>query len=209
VNPKEWLERFGFSPTEGPESPRRIEELERRISLKQLPGYRRILQVFQRERPSTSSSIHLPADYRGFLQETGGGDLRDVVVPCTVPTPFGEHNLTCLHSIREVIDLLDSKVAPRNMICIAYGHFGMTTCLSVAGPDEGKIFSLDTELRFFWDDKTLSNLPALDPTIKEFFRMRDANKLPERPRGYENCYHVADSFSEFLSKMHLASDSDD
>jgi hypothetical protein len=86
------------------------------------------------------------------------------------------------------------------------GHFGMTTCLSVAALDHGQVFSLDTEMRFFSDEDTLRQLPDLDPTIKEFFRMRDADVLPERPWGYENCYHVADSFTEFLSKMRLASD---
>ena len=100
-----------------------------------------------------------------------------------------------------MIDLLDSDKAPRNMICISYGHFGMTGCLSVVGIDHGQVFALDTEMRFFWDAKTLKRMPSLDPSIKEFFRMRDAKKLPERPWGYENCYHVADSFTEFLDKM--------
>jgi hypothetical protein len=177
VNPSKWLEQFGFTPTDGPESPERIQELEALIG------------------------VRLPADYRNFLLEVGGGDLRDVTVPCTVATPFGEHILTCLHTAQEVIGLLDSAKAPRNIVCIGYGHFGMTTCLSVAGLDHGQVFSLDTEMRFFWDNETLSRFPELDPSIKEFFRLRDADALPERPWGYENCYHVADSFTEFLRKM--------
>ncbi len=87
------------------------------------------------------------------------------------------------------------------MICISYGHFGMTGCLSVARIDHGQVFALDTEMKFFWDDETLSRLPHLDPSIKEFFRLRDAGDLPERPWGYENCYHIADSFAEFLSNL--------
>jgi hypothetical protein len=139
----------------------------------------------------------------------GGGNLDDVIAPCTILTPFGEHIVTCLYSVQEVTDLLDSKIAPRNMICIGFGHFGMTTCLSVAGIDHGQVFSLDTEMRFFWDKKTLRGLPDLAPSIKKFFRLRDADKLPERPWGYENCYHLADSFDEFLNKMQLASGSED
>jgi hypothetical protein len=183
VNPKEWLKRFDFSPTDGPEKPERIEELERLIG------------------------VRLALDYRNFLQEVGGGDLGDVVVPCTVPTPFGEHIVTTLHSTKEVIDLLDSAVAPRNMICIGYGHFGATTCLSVAGLDHGQIYSLDTEMMFFCDNEKLNRFPDIDPKVKAFFPMRDAGELLERPWGYENCYHVADSFTEFMEKMRLANDS--
>lgn len=179
---RESLERFDFSSTDGPEPADRIAELERLIG------------------------VPLPSDYRGFLQEVGGGYVRDVLVPSTVPTPFGEHILTCLHNVREVIELLDSGKAPRNMICISYGHFGMTGCLSVAGLDHGQVYSLDTEMRFFWDKDTLGRLPDLDASIKEFFRHRDADELPERPWGYENCYHLADSFTEFVAKMHVADD---
>src|SRR5581483_10472234 len=99
--------------------------------------------------------VRLPPDYRQFLSEIGGGNLADVVTPCTVPTPFGNHIMTCLHSARQVIELLDSDVVPRNMICIGYGHAGRTTCLSIAGLDHGQVFALDTEMRFFWDESTL------------------------------------------------------
>ena len=87
------------------------------------------------------------------------------------------------------------------MICIGYGHFGLTTCLSISGLDHGQVFALDIEMRFYWDEQTLRKLPHLDPTIREFFRLRDADELPWRPWGYENCYHVADSFTDFLSKL--------
>lgn len=177
MNRRSHLERLGFTPTEGPESPFRIEELESLIG------------------------VPLPLDYRTFLLEVGGGYLPDLVAPCTVPTPFGRHIVTSLHSAGEVIGLLDSEKAPRNMICIGYGHFGMTTCLSIAGLDHGQVLSLDTEMRFFWDDETLDRFPALDPSIREFFRMRDAEELPWSPWGYENCYHLADSFDEFLEKL--------
>jgi hypothetical protein len=89
------------------------------------------------------------------------------------------------------------------MVCIGLGHFGRTTCLSVAGLDHGQVFSLDTEMRFFWDDETLRRLPHLDETIREFFQLRNAGELPDRPWGYENCYHIAASFNECLGKMYM------
>lgn len=112
--------------------------------------------------------------------------------------------MTTLHSVEEIIDLLDSTITPRNMICIGYGHFGATTCLSIAGLDHGQIFSLDTELRFYWDESDIARYPHLAPEIREFFRMRDADELPSRPWGYDNCYHVANTFREFISKLRPA-----
>ena len=171
------LRECKFKPARGPESVEHVAELERRIG------------------------VPLPPDYRAFLLETGGGYL-EAVAPCTVATPFGRHNLTVLHDVDEVVGLLHSSATPRNMICVGYGHFGMTTCLSVAGLDHGQVFSLDTQMRFYnWDDEALARMPHLAPEIREFFRMRDADELPERPWGYENCYHIADSFAEFLRKI--------
>ncbi len=175
-----WIGKLGFGSTAGPEPDASVARLERLIG------------------------VALPQDYRTFLLEIGGGELRDTVAPCTIPTPFGKHNLTCFHSVDEVIGLLDSNVTPRNMVCIAYGHFGMTTCLSVAGLDHGQVFALDTEMRFFWDNEKLRRFPHLDPSVREFFRLRDADGLPPRPWGYENCYHIANSFAEFLGKLSRA-----
>jgi hypothetical protein len=145
--------------------------------------------------------VRLPEDYREFILTFGGGSV-DAWVPCSMPTPFGEHGMTILYDVDEVIDLLSSAVTPQNMICIGYGHGGATTCLSIAGLDRGHVFSLDTEMRFFWGEEELSRFKALDPEVREFFRMRDADDLPTRPWGYENCYHVADSFSSFIAKLH-------
>jgi hypothetical protein len=175
----EQLKRLRFSARAGADSPADVAELE------------------------SAAGVQLPTAYRDFLLDIGGGHLSDGLAVCTGPTPFGEHIITVLHSAREVMGLLDSTVAPRNMLCIGYGHFGRTTCLSVAGLDHGQIYSLDTEMRFFWGEDTLRNLPHLDPTIKEFFRLRDADDLPERPWGYDNCYHVADSFEEFIGKLYV------
>lgn len=180
MNQQRCLAHVEFQATGGPESSKSVAELETQIG------------------------VQLPPDYRHFLTEIGGGYVKDALAPCTLPTPFGEHIMTVLHTVREVIDLLDSNVTPRNMLCIGYGHFGMTTCLSVAGLDHGQVYSLDTEMRFFWQDDTLNKLPHLDPTIREFFRLRDTDQLPSRPWGYENCYHLADSFNQYLEKLHPA-----
>lgn len=149
--------------------------------------------------------VRLPDDYRGFLTSIGGGYVRDGVAECNYPTPFGRMCITELHSVPRVLRLLSSTITPRNMICIGCGHFGMTTCLSVAGLDHGQIFALDTEMRYYWEDDIISNFPSLADSIKEFFRQRDSDELPERPWAYENCYHVADTFSEFVSKLAKAS----
>jgi len=157
-------------------------------------------------RLETAIGVPLPVAYRKFLSTDGGGYLRDGLAECTYPTPFGRHIITELYSVDDVIGLLTSTVTPRNMICIGYGHFGMTTCLSIAGLDHGQVFSLDTEMRYFWDEDTLAKYPDLAPSIVEFFRMRDMNELAERPWGYESCYHIADSFPQFLEKLHRSED---
>jgi hypothetical protein len=170
------LRECGFAPEGQPEPPDSVAKLEQLIG------------------------VPLPSEYRKFLLEIGGGHLN-ARVPCMIPTPFGSHGVSTLHSVDEVIYFLDSALTPRNMICIGYGDFGATTCLSVAGLDHGQVFSLDTEARFYWDEEVLSRFPHMDPEIRDFFRLRDAGELPSRPWGYENCYHVADSLPEFFSKL--------
>lgn len=176
-----WKKNVSFQPHGPPQTDESIELLENAIG------------------------VRLPEDYRSYLQTDGGGYVDDAFASCTCPTPFGEMNITELHTVSEVTELLNSTVTPRNMVCIGYGHFGMTTCLSIAGLDHGQVFALDTEMRYYWDEDTLSRYPHLDDSIKEFFRQRDAGELPERPWGYENCYHVADNFEEFLAKLVSAS----
>lgn len=156
------------------------------------------------QRIETAIGVELPESYRAFLATTGGGYVRDGLADCTIPTPFGAMNITEFASAQGISELLDSAIAPRNMICIGEGHFGMTTCLSIAGIDHGQIFALDTEMRYFWTPDQLAALPGLAESIKHFFELRESDELPERPWGYENCYHVADSFDEFLSKLYTA-----
>jgi len=153
------------------------------------------------ERLEQLAGTTLPGDYREFLLTFGGGYL-DAFSPCKGLTPIGDScSVTRLHSCAEVIQLLDSRVTPRNMICISYGHDGQTGCLSIAGLDHGLVFALDTKMRFYWDAEALAKMPHLDPSIREFFRLRDADELPERPWGYDNCYPMADSFADFLARL--------
>lgn len=169
------LRRLGFK-SDGPDSPAEVERLEALVGAR------------------------LASDYRQFLLIYGGGYL-DAYAPCVGPSPIKECSVTRLHSATEVVELLDSLVTPRNMVCISYGHDGQTGCLSIAGLDHGQIFALDTKMRAYWGAETLARLPALDPSIKEFFRLRDVDQLPERPWGYDNCYLLAGSFTELLAGL--------
>ncbi len=170
------LNALDFSPTQGPEAPSALARLEAMIG------------------------VPLPLQYREFMLSIGGGYV-EAYAPCTELTPFGRHSLCELATIDDVIDVLDSKVVPRNMISIGIGHGGAVTALSVAGLDHGAVFAVDTEMRFFWDFDIKKELPDLDPSIVRFFELRDADQSPQKPWGYDNCYRIASSFYEFLSKL--------
>jgi len=142
----------------------------------------------------------LPSDFRQFLREQGAGYL-DAWARCTFPTPFGEHGITSFYSVAEIEGLLDSAIVPRNMICIGSGDFSAYTCLSVCSIDRGSVYSLDGEMNFFKELNGPQQFYGNSPQAKEFYRMRDADELPQRAWGYDNCYHVTDSFSEFLSVL--------
>lgn len=160
--------------------------------------------VAEVERLERLIGVSLPSDYRSFLLTVGGGDL-DALSPCDGLTPIGNACSVCrLYTVAEVIDRLDSAVTPRNMICVSFGNGGQTGCLSVAGLDHGQVFALDTQMRSYWDADTLARLPHLAPEIREFFRQRDAGELPGRPWGYDNCYAMAESFTEFLARLRPA-----
>lgn len=42
---------------------------------------------------------------------------------------------------------------------------------------------------------------ANSPKAREFYRLRDEDELPSKPCGYENCYHVADTFTDFIRAL--------
>ncbi|MCC9658824.1 SMI1/KNR4 family protein [Rhodopirellula halodulae] len=121
-----------------------------------------------------SIGVTLPKQLLTFLKNTnGGGYVDDLLAECEVPTPFGKANIVEIGNLKGMLRLLDSDVAPRNMICIGQGHFGIATCVSIAGIDHGCVYAFDTEMRYFWTPETLASYPKLDPTIREFFRMRE------------------------------------
>ena len=141
--------------------------------------------------------VTLPADYRDFIATIGPSSL-DGWANCSYPTPFGSHGVSTLYPIQEVDALLTSLIVPRNMICIGSGDFGAFTCLSVCGLDRGAVYSLDGEMNYYKEMDGPQQFYAGSPQAQEFYRLRDEGQLPERPFGYENCYHVADSFVGFL-----------
>lgn len=178
------LEACGWSAASGPQPLADIERLESKIG------------------------TTLPPEYRSFLSEVGPGYL-DGWAACSFPTPFGDHGITSFYSLNEIEELLDSAIVPRNMICIGCGDFGALTCLSVCGLDRGSIYSLDSEMNFFKDLDSPQQFYGDSLQAREFYRIRDAEELPQRPWGYENCYHVASSFSTFLGALRSNSSNGD
>jgi hypothetical protein len=56
------------------------------------------------------------------------------------------------------------------------------------------------EQRYFWPDKEFhERFTTLAPELKEWLRKRKARQLPAKRKGYENFYHIADSFTEFFN----------
>jgi hypothetical protein len=128
--------------------------------------------------------VSLPEPYRGFLAECGGW-WRDICCPCQEPTPFGEHVITGFHDATTVRELLNSMITPRNMVTIAYGHFGAYTCLSIAGIDRGSVYALDSEFRVYWSDEEFhQRYNAMADCIREYLQLRSDDKLPQKPAGY-------------------------
>lgn len=150
--------------------------------------------------------VPLPSSYRRFLAECGGWN-RDILCASQEPTPFGEHIITGFHDAAEVRNLLDSMITPRNMVTISYGHFGLYTCLSIAGIDRGSVYALDANFRVFWsDEEFLSRFNAMADSIREYLEHRRNEALPEKPVGYESIYLLAEDFDEFLTRCIPCSD---
>jgi hypothetical protein len=144
--------------------------------------------------------VVLPDSYRRFLLECGGC-WSDIFCPCAEPTPFGkDHGIAGFHDAKEVRNLVDSFITPRNMVTIATGHFAKYTCLSIAGIDRGWVYALDGEGRAWWSDETFEKrFNAMDGAIKEYLALRRQDQLPQKPAGYDHLYLLADNFDGFLS----------
>jgi hypothetical protein len=148
----------------------------------------------------TRARVQLPKSYKRFLKDCGGW-WGDLLCDCTVPTPFGAHNIAGFHEADVVYSLLDSNIAPRNTITIAVGHLGQHTVLSVAGIDYGAVYALDAEFRSRWsDEKFHQRFNAIADEIESYLHLRRDGMLPEKHDSYDCLYHVADSFDEFIAK---------
>ncbi|MCC9607826.1 SMI1/KNR4 family protein [Blastopirellula sp. JC732] len=145
--------------------------------------------------------VPLPSQFRRHLLLHGGGYLDDCIYECQMPTPFGHGNIVQIAGTRDMETTIYSETIPWNLLCIGEGHLGQSTCISIAGLDHGKCYAFDCNMRFYWSERDIKALPHLDPSIIEFFRLRDEDELPERPWGYENCYLATDSFDELLGKL--------
>jgi hypothetical protein len=145
--------------------------------------------------------VPLRRAYRDFLSECGGW-WHDILCPVEEPTPFGEdHWITSFHDAGEVEGLLNSMIAPRNMIVIGTGHFAKYTCLSIAGIDHGSVYALDGEFRAYWSDEEFhQRFNAIDESIEKYLTLRRNEMLPEKPVGYECLYLLAPSFADFLAR---------
>lgn len=151
----------------------------------------------------TKIGVAVPNAFRRHLLRHGGGYMADCIAPCKVPTPFGEHTICEIAGTELIMSELDSDIIPRNMVLCGIGNLGKWTCISIAGLDHGKIYAFDSEMRFYWTQEEINARPFLDPSIIEFFRLRDNNELPDRPWGYENCYEVADDFDGFIDILEV------
>lgn len=146
--------------------------------------------------------VSLPRDYREFLLSVGK-NWGKAFAPYSEPTPRGdEHSILSFHSAHEINGLLDSMITPRNMLTIGVSDGANYTCLSVCGIDRGSVYGLDGEFRAYMDDEEFwQRYPQMADSIQEYLRARDADELPEKPAGYENCYLVAESFDAFLKSL--------
>ncbi len=143
----------------------------------------------------------IPAAYRNFLLETGGGYVDDALAECDEPTPFGKLNLVEFSDIDGVVKLLGNRFAPRHFLIIGMGHMGIFTGLSVGGDDYGHLYAVDSEMRHSWPPERYKHLGS--PTVQDYYKLKNAGELRLKTAGDENCYHVADSFESLLEKLQV------
>jgi cell wall assembly regulator SMI1 len=125
--------------------------------------------------------ITLPSDYRRFLLTHNGGHPEPDTFPLSSFTEGDFGVLNRFLGIREgeYDDLVNyyTKVfrdrVPRNLLPIANDPGGNLICLSVSGPDRGKVY--------WW------------------FHEEEADE--GEPPTYRNIYFVADSFNDLLKSL--------
>lgn len=163
-----------------------------------------LVQAFERE-----YSLSLPEDYRDFLAVYGGVTLN---ATCSFlePTPFGQ--IACIDEfygfmpanrsssdVRRNTEIIEG--AP-DVVAIAADQMGGMIWLKCIGEDRGYVYYHDPNQRWCWSDEEFyRRFPAMSPEIKEYLTLRGKQLLPKKPKGYENVYVLAKSFSELIGRL--------
>ena len=125
--------------------------------------------------------ISLPSDYRQFLFSYNGGGRPD---PCLFPiagNTADDHGIVewlYVINVEDQFDLVDvievyEERLPPELLPIAEDPGGNLICLSVSGPNRGKVY--------FWD--------------------HEGEGKSGEASTYSNVYYVADSFQAFIDSL--------
>lgn len=154
----------------------------------------------------------LPDDYKAFLAQYGTVLFnksvgfkpieQNAVYPHNDETglpnpPFNGSQVSVFFGkdAAEPADSLSSKLEvykdrmPNSVIPIADDGLGNKICLNVGKEDKGKIYWWDHENE--WDE--------------EDYEEETGTKMPEEAK-YQNIYLVAESFSDFIEKLHIVAE---
>lgn len=154
----------------------------------------------------------LPKDYRLFLKQHGsarvGGNFEFAKFDLCEPSPVGDNGtISFFQGVFDESDSRDirwyffSNIIPPNCISIGTDTAGNHICLAFAGINRGRVYFMDHDQRCYWRQETLLEMfPNADPTIKEYFKLRDEGELEPSLAGYDHLYLIAKSFTEFLEK---------
>ena len=145
----------------------------------------------------------LPEDYRRFLSDRTFEIDGTHWFQITERTPFGEQGgINQLFSLDDFSNDGIRGFPDQQMLIIGSSLLGYPTCLCIGEDRFGHVFYYDFEERIDWSQAEFEGMfPNLVEDIRNFIDDRDAGSLPQKPPGYENFYHAADSFSEFLTKL--------
>jgi SMI1/KNR4 family protein SUKH-1 len=169
-----------------------------------IPPSEVLVSEFERE-----FCVTLPADYRAFLLEHGGCALN-ASVPFQEPTPVGDSAAVnyffgfmpadrSSKDVRWNTRLIEG--AP-DIVAIAGDLMGGMMWLRCTGDATGAVYYHDGEQRSTWPDSTFrARFASLHPSLEAFLALRRNGGLRTKPKGYENVYLIARSFSEFLDAL--------
>ena len=147
--------------------------------------------------------LTLPADFRSFLSRFGG--VRGTAVsPMIEPTPFGTSTIVTgiygFHAdeIGETTDLIDGAPA---IIALGSEGLGRMFWLFCDEPYPGHVFVQDHYGRSAWSDEDFLKWPDLAPEIRHYLDLRREGRLPKKPKGFEDVYLVARTFTDFIDSL--------